>query len=182
MSRHGIDRVVLDPSIEVCSGPWTARLVDLNSAGWKFEVELGDFGRDVRVAARNPHSGMVGMFRGPRDVFRYQVDHRVLYFPEEVILTNDVGMFREMHVPMMSDLIEAEAGKMISMQPVEFVIYKPYKDEESQDIIVTLDKVPMLLEEIRKAQEPAAQELLHRQRKREGLERFKQEAKILTFG
>jgi len=180
--QHGIERAIFHPSVEVHSGPWVARMGDLNHAGWKFEVEMGDYGREARVAARNPLSGMVGMFRTPAEVFKHQVSNNALYFPEQLILTGERGVFREMQIPRMEDMVRADVGTMIRMEPVaEFQILKPYADDEPQEIIVTPDKVPMLLEEIRKAQEPAARELLHRQNRRDGLQLMRQEAKILTF-
>jgi len=183
---YGLNEAVFHPDVEVRAGPWRARMRELTYAGWRFEMEVSDFGRDTRILARSPHSGMVSMFRGPTDVFRYQVSRDAVYFPEEVALSNEVGVFKEMRIPTLaeSDLLSVNVGMPIrmdmGMEP-EFHFITPYTNDDPPEIVVTLDKVPMLLEEIRKAQEPAARELLHKQRKRDDLQKFKQEAKILSF-
>ena len=89
-----------------------------------------------------------------------------------------------MQIPRV-ELYEAEVGiprlPTYSMEgdDNDWMIYSA--DRQSESIIVTPESVPMLLEEIRKAQLPRAKEILHSQRKREVPE-IQTMAKILAFG
>ena len=72
------------------------------------------------------------------------------------------------------------------IQPLERMVggdheWMIYTADRESEIIVTPEKVPMLLEEIRKAQAPRAKEILLSQRKREYQE-LETKAKILSFG
>lgn len=108
-------------------------------------------------------------------------DMPIAYMDERVLMRAE--LYQEMRVPK-AELYSVDIAEPIS--PVhmlsggdnEWMMYTP---DTSNNIIVTPDKVPMLLEEIRKAQEPRAKEIIHSQMKRES-RIIRTEAKILSFG
>jgi len=184
MAYKDLERLVSDPRVEVRAGPWSAPMGLLMRHGWRFEGAPVDYCREVRIVGRNPSSGIIGYFTVP-DMFQYEYAPRHFFLPEDLVICNEHGLYREITAPdIFDDSTDVELGRFNRMAE-RVTILTPYDERESQEIIVTPDRVPYLLEEIRKAQEPSARELLGRQRRREEMEipkELKQKAKILSFG
>jgi hypothetical protein len=183
------DRALIHPHAEVRAGAWTTSPAALYSHGWKMEVVTRDLNRTLYVGLRSP-AGMVTAME--MDGFRTRhiemMEHKgvmVLYFNERAVISNEVGVFRQMQVWFdPGDMMNLEVGRM-GGEPYNgnsfMHLYQPIIKSEPQEIIVTPEKIPMLLEEIRKAQEPRARELLHKHHQQDDLRKLEQKATILTF-
>lgn len=176
-------RNILNPHIVVHADGWQTTLGELSKRGWFVEMMYEPQYMAQRFVLRNPSKYMTGschiedeyvqMIQGTSQPIAY-MDERVLVRAE---------FYQEMRVP------KAEVFSVDIAEPIrppydlrgddnEWMMYTP---DNSNSIIVTPDKVPMLLEEIRKAQEPRAKEIIHSQMKRDSRV-IKTEAKILSFG
>lgn len=162
---------------------------ELHHNGWYIELAHEPEYRAYRLLLRNPTRGMVG---GCRITDEYLMmiprrDHLPLVYLDEQLLVK-AEFFREMQLPKMDVFTVDVAEPMTNPMHMvgrddlrhEWMIYTP--DNNGQDIIVTPDKVPMLLEQIVAAQEPRAKEIMASQYKRERLGSMRTTAKILTFG
>jgi len=174
-------KAILHPGVKVFAGVWTSDVYSLSRAGWKFDVSLAvDYGRTIQVMLRNPLSGMVGGFVVNRSHFEMARGAEVLYFREDILIEKEHAFFRTMRIAPV-DLLQADVGVAINTQETEFREYTPEEERGPQEIIVTPEKVPELLERIRAAQEPRARELLRKQEHRDRMSVLFPAAKILTI-
>ena len=174
---------VINPLTKVVADGWESNLGTLHRFGWKTEFFEDIARQSFNILFRNPTKRMVGRcsldFLNVWDT--YSPHGPLVYLDEQLLIKAD--MYREIEIPRV-ELFELHVGK--PMMPIESLRgnsgeWKIYtSDAQETEIIVTPERVPMLLEEIRKAQMPRAKELIHSQHRREYRE-LETKAKILSF-
>lgn len=182
---------IIHPRTEIIADGWRSTAGELIHHGWHFEKQYQMEYLATIVLIRNPSSGMVGRTR-IADESMHRQDYYPTYppymlFDEQLVLKAE--LYKEMQIPQ-GEVYEVRVGECMrspdcirGTRELDESIFRWYTpdNKDTQEIIVTPDKVPMLLEEIRKAQEPRAKEILSSQRKRD-MQELSTKAKILSFG
>jgi hypothetical protein len=174
---------IINPRVVVQADGWHSTIGELTQYGWTIELAEDPYVRSHQLYMRNPSKGMVGRCMLTDEylqVFPMLNGKPICYMDERLLIRAE--MYQEMRVPR-AEIYPVQVGELKQYPHQElcesdWIIYS--STAEAPEIIVTPEKVPMLLEAIREAQEPRAKELLHSQRKRE-LRELETKAKILTF-
>lgn len=174
---------ILNPYIKVEADGWVTTIGDLSRKGWLVETIYEHNYMAQRFVLRNPSKYMTGTCHIEDEYIQMCQGSGlpIAYMDERVLIRAE--FYQEIRLP------RAEVHQVDIAEPIapvhtlkgddkEWMLYTP---DNSSSVIVTPDKVPYLLEEIRKAQEPRAKEIIHSQMKRES-RIVKTEAKILSFG
>lgn len=177
--RHG----VIHPLAEVRAGGWTSSIDELRRYGWVIEYSEVPMSDRLNIYFRNPSKNMVGSCYVDYDHIQNAMGREgiLLYLDEQILLEMETS--RQIHMPS-AELFELDVGKpMRSVDTLQgdnndWVLYTA--DKQRTEIIVTPEKIPMLLAEIRKAQEPRAKEIIHSQHRRE-YQKLEAKATILSF-
>ena len=184
MSLAAYSKSIVHPGAKIVADGWYSDVVTLQRSGWLIETSYQYDRMSTVLYIRNPSKFMTGRCYIDEGYIQMMAGRGtpIAYMDQTVLLRAE--LYQEMRIPKM-DLYQVEVGEPMcnpsctSMADNEWMMYTA--DKDSTDIIVTPESVPMLLEEIRKAQMPRAKEILHSQRKREVPE-IQTMAKILAFG
>ena len=184
---------VIDPSTRIYCDGWESTAYSLVQNGWYMEKQYDQMYMATRFVMRNPSKCMVAQCMIEEERYQnhpsmYSQGTPILYFNGEALLIK-AEMYKELKIPV-GELQEIKVGEPMcdpsmyrglrEYDESMWRYYTPSGDKDTQELIVTPDKIPMLLDEIRKAQEPAARENIMSQHKR-GLTELKTKAKILAF-
>lgn len=182
-------QMVIDPRIDVHCDGWHSRVGELVNNGWHFEREYDQCYMSTRFLIRNPSKGMVGFCMVDEQAFGdiYTTNIPWLYFgPETLLLRAEI--YKEAYVPNV-EFLEVKVGEPMvpphhlrgirEMDESKWRIYTPNGDDKADEIIVTPEKIPFLLDAIREAQKPTAKDIMRKQRK--AAPELTTRAKILSF-
>lgn len=176
-------RNILNPHIAVHADGWQTTIGELSRRGWLVEMMYEPYTEAQRFMLRNPSKYMTAGCHIEDDYLQMiqGTSQPIAYLDERVLIKAE--FYQEMRIPKAEiwSVDVAEPIRPVSDLRGEDSEWRMYTPDSGSSIIVTPDKVPMLLEEIRKAQEPRAKEIIHSQMKRDS-RLIKTEAKILSFG
>jgi len=178
--KHG----VIHPKAEVRADGWSSTIGTLHKYGWEIEFSKSYEYDGVSVYLRNPSKNMVGTCNidGMQIHSTYGNAGPLVYMDEQILLKAD--LYRQIQRPKL-ELFSMDVGR--PTRPLDAMRGEEHEwdlytaDKQETEIIVTPEKVPMLLEEIRKAQAPKAKEIIHSQHRRE-YQKLEAKATILAFG
>lgn len=172
---------LIHPQAEIYAGGWKSDVGTLTRYGWVVELQKEAHLYDSCVLyVRNPSKHMVGRCTIENLHMKQYETHygAVAYMDEQILVKAD--MYRDMQIPRM-ELWEVGVAEVHNehARVVDLQMYTP--DKQETEIIVTPEKVGMLLEKIREAQVPKAKKIIHNQHKRD-YQKLEAKATILAFG
>lgn len=178
-----ISKNILHPAIRIEASGWQTTIGSLNQHGWKIEMQYYPDRLSHVFYLRNPSKFMTGMCHITDEYVQVLAggQYPIAYMDERVLLRAE--FYERIHIPQVElhsvDVGEPMSPYMVSNNAEDWMIYTA--DNNQTEIIVSPDKVSMLLEQIREAQDPRAKEIIHSQHRRESFG-IQTEAKILAFG
>lgn len=181
MSR--IENFILDPEVKVYAGPFESTIGKMVRSGWKFETDYDAYNYTSRIYGKSDY----GVFSsaGIADGQIKSTKHfPFLHIPAKAVV-NAKHIVERMELPVMP-LMSVDVGQVYpstSSGIMEVMYYEKQQIvvPEKNDVLITPEDIPELLQKIQKAQKPRAREILAAQRKRDGLNEYKVQAKILSF-
>lgn len=175
----------IHPGLEIRAGCWRSNAYHMMQSGWDFELYHEPQFFETYLMMCNRQNDMVARAH-LGDPYKYANKFPdILHIPSDAVVEASINRSIQMPVaaweitPISVGMVDSHART-----PAEYIVYTAKKDDGPQEIIITPERIPEVLEQIRKAQEPAARELLHKQRRREEraeLKSFQLQAKILSF-